>query len=289
MAIVRRLLSLDRRVVFLLIATAITLPLFLPFNVPSTGVSEPVRGVFNKIDSMPPGSTILLSMDFDPTSKPELQPMAVAILKHAFSRDVKVVGMTLWLTGTAMAENAFANAAEEMKREQHKDYVFLGWQVQPYSVIINMGQDLLGTWPKDYYGTPTNEIAVLKNIRSLKDFDYVICLAAGDPGLGAWYIYGAEKHKFTLGGGCTGVIAPAMYTFLQAKQINGLIAGMKGAAEYEELLGQKMEGGRGAACAGMDSQSAAHFLIIGLVVIGNILYFLSRGRAGSSVATPSRG
>ncbi|MDQ7778705.1 MAG: hypothetical protein RDV41_03215 [Planctomycetota bacterium] len=284
MRIAQRLLAADRRIVFLLIAFAIIVPLYVPFNIPSSGVSEPVRGVFDKIDSMPAGSSMLLSMDFDPTSKPELLPMAVAILKHAFARDIKVVGMTLWLTGTGMAENAFVSGAEEMHKERYVDYVFLGWQVQPYSVIINMGQDLHGIWPKDYYGKTMAEIPMMETLRSLKDFDYVVCVAAGDPGLGAWYMYGAEKHKFVLGGGCTGVIAPGMYPFLQAKQINGLIAGMKGAAEYEELLEKKMKGGRGAACAGMDSQSAAHFLIIALVVVGNILYFVSRG-AGKSAPT----
>ena len=59
------------------------------------------------------------------------------------------------------------------------------------------------------------------------------------PALEAWYVFGKDKYKFELGGGCTGVIAPGLYPLLRSGQINGLIGGLRGAAEYESLIGQK--------------------------------------------------
>ena len=50
----------------------------------------------------------------------------------------------------------------------------------------------------------------------------------------------------------------------------GLLGGMKGAAEYEILMGYE-----GSAFRGMDIQSLVHFLIIGMVLLGNIGFFLS--------------
>jgi len=58
---------------------------------------------------------------------------------------------------------------------------------------------------------------------------------------------------------------------LRSGQINGLIGGLRGAAEYETLIDQK-----GRAIAGMDAQSATHLAIIVLVIICNIFYFLLR-------------
>jgi len=69
-------------------------------------------------------------------------------------------------------------------------------------------------------------------------------------------------------------MAPGLYPLLRSGQINGLIGGLRGAAEYETLIGQK-----GKAIAGMDAQSATHFAIIVLVIICNLFYFSMRRQA----------
>ncbi|MBI2370983.1 MAG: hypothetical protein HYV08_12240, partial [Deltaproteobacteria bacterium] len=112
-------------------------------------------------------------------------------------------------------------------------------------------------------------------IRSLREVRYAVDLAAGTPGIETWYVYGKEKYGFELGGGSTAVSAAGLYPLLQTGQINGLIGGLRGAAEYETLLGQK-----GKAIAGMDAQSATHLLIIVLIVLCNVSFFLSRRAAG---------
>ena len=48
-------------------------------------------------------------------------------------------------------------------------------------------------------------------------------------------------------------MAPGLYPLLRSGQINGLIGGLRGAAEYESLIGQK-----GTAVAGMDARVAAY-------------------------------
>jgi hypothetical protein len=101
--------------------------------------------------------------------------------------------------------------------------------------------------------------------------NYAVSLGAGNPGVEAWYVFGKDKYKFELGGGCTGVMAPGLYPLLRSGQINGLIGGLRGAAEYETLMDQK-----GRAIAGMDAQSATHLAIIVLVIMCNLFYFSSR-------------
>ena len=120
-------------------------------------------------------------------------------------------------------------------------------------------------------------LPVLAGVRNLRDVDYAVSLGAGNPGVGEWYVFGKDKYKFELGGGSTGVIAPGLYPLLRSGQINGLIGGLRGAAEYESLIGQK-----GRAVAGMDAQSATHLAIIVLVVICNLFYFSLRHRRGQS-------
>ncbi|MBI3780057.1 MAG: hypothetical protein HY278_03225, partial [candidate division NC10 bacterium] len=229
-----RILRLDRRAIFILIALATLLPLLHPIGFPIR-ISPEVKQVHDYIESLPAGSVFLLSLDFDPASKPELYPMAVALLNHAFKRDLRVIGMTLWVTGTGMAEKVVSGVASQYGKRRGVDYTFLGYSPGGSNVIINMCQDLTAAFPTDHYGEPTADLPVLRGVRSLRQVNYVVSLAAGTPGVESWYIYGKEKYGFELGGGVTAVIAPGLYPFLDTGQINGLIGGLRGAAEYETM------------------------------------------------------
>jgi len=273
MSFAERMLKIDRRIIFVVIGLCTLLPLLYPVGLPIK-ISSEVRGVYDYIEQMPERSVFLLSIDFDPASKPELYPQAVAILRHAFRKNLRVVTMTLWVSGTGMADQLVTQVAQEMGKERGRDYTFLGWSPGGTAVIINLGQDFYNTFPSDYGGKPTKGQPVLEGVQSLRDVNYLVSLGAGNPGVEAWYVFGKDKYKFELGGGCTGVIAPGLYPLLRSGQINGLIGGLRGAAEYEILIGQK-----GRAVAGMDAQSATHLAIIVLVALCNIFYFSMRRQA----------
>jgi hypothetical protein len=268
-----RMLKIDRRIIFLVIGLCTLLPLLYPVGLPIK-ISSEVRGVYDHIESLPERSVFLMSIDFDPASKPELYPQAIALLRHAFRKNLRVVTMTLWVSGTGMADQIVGQVAKEMGKEYGTDYAFLGWSPGGSAVIINMGQDLSSAFPSDYGGRHTKELPILNGVRSLKDVGYMVSLGAGRPGVEEWYVFGKDKYKFELGGGCTGVMAPGLYPLLRSGQINGLIGGLRGAAEYESLIDQK-----GQAVAGMDAQSATHIAIIVLVIICNVFYLSLRRAA----------
>lgn len=267
-----RLLALDRRVIYVLIALAVLLPLLRPLGLPIR-VSPEVQRIYDHLEGLQPGQVFLLSMDFDPASKPELHPMAVALLRHAFRKDLRVIGMTLWVTGTGMAADLFADVAAAADKTRGTDYVFLGYSPGGANVILNMGQDLLATFRTDHFGEKTASLPALRGVQSLRNVDYAVSLAAGSPGLESWYVFGKEKYGFELGGGATAVSAPGLYPLLQTGQINGLMGGLRGAAEYETLVRLP-----GKATAGMDAQSATHFLIILLILACNAGAVLTRRR-----------
>jgi hypothetical protein len=136
--------------------------------------------------------------------------------------------------------------------------------------MINMGENIYSAFPKDFSGNATADLPVLKGVQSLQDFDFVVDLASGSS-IEAWIAFGKEKYNFDLGAGCTAVIGPDMYPFLQSKQIEGLMSGLKGAAEYETLINRKSS-----AVAGMSPQSVVHVLVVFFVIFGNTLYFMTR-------------
>lgn len=272
MSFAERMLKIDRRFIFLVVGVCTLVPLLYPVGLP-IHISPEVRAVYEYIESLPEGSVFLLSFDFDPSSKPELYPQAVALLHHAFRKNLRVVAMTLWVSGTGLADQIISQVARETGKQDTKDYVFLGWSPGGTAVIINMGQNLYTTFPTDYHGRPTKGLPVLDGVNNLRDVTYAVSLGAGNPGVEAWYVFGKDKYKFEMGGGCTGVMAPGLYPLLRSGQINGLIGGLRGAAEYESLIGRK-----GQAIAGMDAQSATHMAIVVLVILCNLFYFSLRRR-----------
>ncbi len=263
-----RLLSIDRRYIFVFVALAVTIPLLIKFNLPVPPTRH-VKSMYNKIDSLEKGSHVLISFDYDPSSKEELQPMALALLHHCFNKDIKVIGMTLYPAGTGLAEKAMKEIGEQYDKKNREDYAFLGFKAGSALVIINMGEDIYTAFPKDFYGNETIDMPALKDVRSLRDIDYVVNLTAGGI-YQSWIVYGKEKYNFDLGVGCTAVMGPEMYPFIQSNQLNGFMGGLKGAAEYETLIERKSS-----AVAGMSPQSVAHVLVVCFILFGNFIYFMS--------------
>ena len=267
-----KLLSIDRRIIFIFIAAAIALPLFFRVSM-RMQVTPVVKKVYDAIESLPAGSKVLVSFDYDPGSMPELQPMAEAFFMHCFRKDLKVIIMGLWPQGPLQAiialEKVFKDEDIKAKNPQYGiDYVNLGYTAGNEVVIDRMGHDFRESYPKDIKGTPLSEIPLMRGVRNYDNVDLILNLSAGYPGTMEWVQYGVDVFHVKLAAGNTAVQAPSMYPYLQSKQLAGVLGGMKGGAEYEVALGIP-----GKAMSYMFSQAIAHGVICLFIIIGNIAFF----------------
>jgi hypothetical protein len=90
-----------------------------------------------------------------------------------------------------------------------------------------------------------------------------------------WYIRQMEAiYGVTVTGGGTAVTIPGLMPYVASGQLSGVLAGLRGAAEYEVRLGVP-----GRATAGMDAQSLSHVLIMLFVILGNVAYFYDKNKA----------
>lgn len=265
---IEKLLKIDRRIIFVFVALAVTIPLLFRVKMPVPPTRH-VKSMYDKIDSLPKGSHVLISFDYDPSSKEELQPMALAVLHHCFRKDINVIAMTLYPAGTGLAKNAINEISKKYGKKRGQDFVFLGFKAGSSLVILNMGEDIYTAFPEDFYGNKTVDLPALKGVNTLSDIDYAVDLTAGGI-YEAWIVYGKEKYNFDLGVGCTAVMGPEMYPFIQSNQLTGFMGGLKGAAEYETLVDQEDR-----AVIGMSPQSVVHVLVVCFILIGNFLYFMS--------------
>jgi hypothetical protein len=259
-----------RHVIYLLVAVVVVLPFVFPMKM----VFEPAasaRKLYDRIDTLKSGSHVLLSFDFEPGSSAELNPMAQALLRHCFARELIPIVMTHWSTGVEQAEQLLAKAADDAQKQRHKpvesgkDYVFLGFKPGNVNLVLNMGENLKAAFDKDYYKQPTETMPALAGVQSLKNIDMAVDLAAGVPGVEMWIVYGSDRFHFPLGAGTTAVQAPQLYPFMNSNQLVGLLGGLRGAADYETLVQNPADATRG-----MLAQSATHMLLVILIVGANL-------------------
>jgi len=270
--------KIDRRIIYVVMGLLVLLPLIRPLGLGVTSGPRAAR-LFHAVDSIPPGKTLLISVDFDPSSMPELYPMLAALMRHAFAKDVKVLLCGLWVTGAGLADKAVTEIPPEYGKKYGEDVVYLGWKAGVDAVILGMGEDIKNVFPTDYYGHPLDSLSMMLEVLRLRDIPMGVAISAGTPGYTDWLNFAQSRYGLKLGAGVTAVSAADAYPYLQTGQLTGLLAGMKGGAEYEVLV-QKNNYSKAymPAVAAMDSQSLAHVIIMVLVIIGNVAYFATRKR-----------
>lgn len=273
----------ERRIVFIYIGVAVLLPFFMDIT-PPVRVTDDVRNLYSALEELPPGSKVLAAFDYDPPSAPELQPMAVAFLKYAFKKDLKVIIMGLWPQGPQQAnmalDSAFADPEIAAKDLQYGvDYVNLGFQSGNEFVIQSMGSQFRRMFPEDDRRIPYDSIPLMQNIVNFSNIDYVMNFSSGKPGTVEWIQIAVDRFGVRMGAGNTAVQAPQIYPYLRAGQLDGLLGGMSGAAEFEKITGEK-----GKASSFLLSQVFSHAIVILFIIIGNASYFRSRGKKNAKGA-----
>ncbi len=273
-----RMETIDRRIIFLILLIVVTIPLIISVGgqIPPT---PPVEGAYRAVESMKPGDVLMVSIDFDATSAPELMPMLESVLRQAFEKDVKVVMLGHIAIGLPLGHMALERIANEYGKVYGVDYVDLGYRPGYIAVMIAMGRELRDVFSTDYQGTSLDDMELTKNLHSYDDFKLLFGFEHGAV-IDYWVRYAQARFGQRMAFGTTAVMAPDAYPYLQAGQIEGLVGGLKGAAEYETLVGVPGLGTRG-----MPAQQWAHLLVIGFIILGNLGYFFTRGKLSRGAQT----
>lgn len=282
-----RLLHLDRRWIFLFVAVSVLLPML--FNLQCKQVPTPiVRGLFDKIESLPAGSHVLLSFDYGPSTVPEVSPMAHAVIRHCLERDLKVVFMALWATGQNLLTETVDSVVrvEFPQKVDGTDYANFGYKAGNQGVINVIATDFYKMFITDVSGVPARPMPLMEGVESVADMSLVVSFGGGFPGIKEWVQFAGDVAQVPIGGATTAVSAPLLYPYYP-QQLVGLLGGIKAAAEYEALLVHtypQFDHLPKRGMLAMGPQTVAHLVIMLFIVLGNLAYFLSRSRAGKQAS-----
>jgi len=267
--------GIDRRWIFLLIFLGVAFPLIFVIGLP-VETTENTQMVYDLVQSTNDGTTVLYSFDYDPASMPELHPMAKAMLRHSIEKKQKLIFTALWPMGVLMVDDLMQQLTAEYPNLVYgEDYVNLGFKAGGMVTIQAMGKNFREVYPQDTGGTPIDDLPIMNNVENFNNISFICSFSAGAPGIKEWVQIGNDVYSRPVTGGVTGVSAPSILPYVnQQQQLTGLLAGLKGAAEYEKLVGAE-----DLATAGMDAQSLAHLIIIIFIAIGNINYWRDKKKA----------
>jgi hypothetical protein len=257
---------------FLGLLVVVTVTMLLNLQ-PDVEVTDRTQAMYDYIDSLPANSVLLVSFDHEASSLPEIRPIGEALLRHAFSKGHRLVGMALLAEGTVIGYRLMQSTAAEHDREYGRDWVFLGFKPQYIAAILSMGESIKQTFPEDYLGRPYTDLECLQGVVNYEDVAGVLSIADGSLTT-HWIEYGSGRYGVPVVAGVTAAMVTTYDPYIASDQLGAMVGGLRGAAEYEKLIDV---GGGGA--RGMLAQTSAHLYVILLVLIGNAVYlFGSRGR-----------
>lgn len=268
-----KLMKIDRRILYIVAVAALLVTMFFPLGLP-VKVSELTTKTYEAINDIPDGSLVVVSPMYDAGSMGELMPMFKAFLYQCAEKKFKlVIGNAQWATGPQLCHPII----EQILKDEYgyvygQDYIEFGSKPS-FSVWANSAvTDFPGATLTDYNNDPINNFPIMQQIPKLTK-DYVaatIVLDCGTPGARDWLAVVNQVTGIPLFVGEIQMSVPEMMPYVASGQYLGMLAGSRGAAEYESLVGHP-----GKALKSQDIMSVIAMLVALFIILGNIGY-LSR-------------
>lgn len=269
-------------------AFAVVLPLLKPCNLP-VQPSPMVKAAYYSVEDLKEGDRVLLSLDLDPASTPELEPFFKAVMLQLKRKGVRIVIVTTWYAAPPLISRWIRESIEspiiksgdtrytgvpDRAYKVNEDYAWLGFKEGREATINGMASDIRGTFDnRTADGTRLDDIKLMDGIRAVSDFDLVVMVSAGFPGIKEYVQQVQGRGDVKMMGACTAVSTTDYTPYYNSGQLVGLVGGMAKAAEYEVMVGKI-----GTAAKGTDVLNVGHLVVIFAILFGNFIYFAGRRR-----------
>ncbi len=277
-----KLTQMDRRVFYWILFICLTVPYMTPLGLPIT-VTPSTRSYYDGLKTIEPGEVVLLSINSGVSAWGDCLPAMVASVYQVHEQGGKLI---VWSIGyndcditwarikTLLATNVFTDWVEG------EDYVYFGYCPGQETNVALLRDNIRGVYTKDVRGVATDDIPMMEDINDASKIKFVMSSDTGDAQI--YYIRQWKNGPVNyVGSGQPPLVAEMgiamnksgdMVYYLSGDEF-GLVAGSRGAAELEALVGLK-----GNATITMDSISVSHVLLVLAIILANVGMFATRGQ-----------
>jgi hypothetical protein len=240
-----KLQSFPRWALYLLLIVATAFPLFFPVNVPNKPTDEAID-FYASLMAIPDGSRVLISSDWTGSTRGESGGSFESMVKILMRKNIK---FGIYSTGDPQAPQVARDAVAVINAERKKngervykrfeDWVSLGYFANSEGTTGGIGNNIraifsgVKDYPEGRPPTPVLESPVFKDVNSIADFKMLILVTASKT---ADIIVERLYGKIPLAFQVTGVMVPETRNYYTSKQISGLIGGLKGVYDLEQMM-----------------------------------------------------
>lgn len=244
---------------------------------------ECVATTVRALDVLDENSTVLVAVEYGPTYAGELNPLALAALRHLARRNVRTVALCTQASGVGIAEGLFARITEETSDYAYGErHAILGYVLGQNVALRMLSAPLSQTFVTDHVAhLSLSELPVTRGLNSIRDFDAIVVLADDANIVRQWIEQVGERSEVALYALVSAKAEPALVPYTSSKQLAGLIGGAIGAAEYEVAVG-----GLKQATRSMDAYVALFLVLLCAVAISNVVQVSRRDRHNKRHARP---
>lgn len=262
-----KLMKIDRRIIYIIGAAIVFVTMLYPLGLP-IAVSPLTQTTYDGINNLPDGSLVIISPMYDPGAMGELNPMFTAFFYHAVERGYKIVVVNCnWVQGPQIVDPIATAIAEEYGYVYGQDWINLGSKPGGGIWMQSAVSDLWEAALTDFNNQPVSSFAIMQEVPKItaEYVDAILVLDCGTPGAPEWLTYVTQSEGIPLFVGEIQMSVPENMPYVQSGQFAGMIAGARGAAEYEQLIGHP-----GAAIKSQDTMSAIALMVTLFIILGNI-------------------
>ena len=270
-----RLQTIDRRVIYGILLITILIPLFFPITLPTypSKQSQDFYDTIEKVAKESPNKIVIIDGWWSPSTRGENQWQTQAVVTHLMMRHLHFAILSFDTQNNTVTQTQIVEPlAKQYGYVYGRDYVNWGFKppVAFIPTIKGLVTDIPATIKKDYKGTPIAQLPLMQGIKTRDDVGAVVEIS---PVTSAenWIGLFEQNERPPFLFAPTAVMAPTYYPYLDSGQMAGMLTGIKGAGDYEGLLGTHSFGSRAAGAL-----SLVYALIILLIILGNVGYYAAR-------------
>lgn len=266
-----------RPLIYLLMVLAVLIPFFVP-DIASSSLrtyGTPAADFYDAIQTLPPNVLVVLSFDYDPGGAGEMDLQASALVRHLMQRRAKIAAISTLEVGPQIAQRVLDNAARAAGNYAYgTNYLNLGYVPGQEAGLAQLATAGFAPTTRDFSRNQTlDKYPEFGNIRNWRNVALLIELAGSAEPLQKWMEQVQPRAGVKIAAGVSASVEPRARMYRDARQLTGFVSGLIGAAQYEILSNQ-----RGLAVISAGAQSLAQLVLVGIILLGNLVYWVSRGR-----------
>ena len=265
-----------RPFIYVLLLLAVLIPFLLPYDLTQSTFNiagTPAAEFFDTLQKIPANSTVLLSFDYDPSLSGEMDLQATAIARDLVQRGVKIIAVSTLDTGPQMAQRILEPIASQASNYTYGTNYLIVYLPGHEAGLAQLATAGLATTTDFVDQKSTAQFLNAAHVRNLSDLAMVIELAGTEEPLKTWVEQVQPRTGVRIAAAVSAAVEPKARVYRNSLQLTAMMAGLLGAAQFEALANQP-----GLAVISVNAQTAAQLVIVFFIVLGNIVFWISRAR-----------